>query len=521
MLTISNKKDISSLFASISKDEEFEIMFNNYRSDNQLSLIDFMNVVKYVKYISDKDTLKLSESVSLDVFYLDYRISIDGLENINNIMGLLYQRKNNNIFSIIVSQYLDKEGFKLIQKIKEKSNTIDIDNLDIRVRKSKELDVKNEDIIKNLSKISALEADKINFRYKQRMSLELSEELHVDMTIVKSSDNISSISNAIKNYEIEIDYSICSSDKKCNPDKKVLEQMFEEVEKIKKVMNNSDILINKEEEKEIIEKYVNTLYGISFEGANILYSMQPISAEVQHIVDNIPNKYSATDKTDGDKYQLYVYKDECYLISNNLHVKKMGVKNKELNNTIIEGELIYIDEKRIYLFMMFDCLYYKGTDIRIEPLYKSRIKYVEDTLNCFQNGSIYKIKEFKLSNEFNIKEQEKHYSTGIYSILHNKWLINPTKDSKIDNPNLIKKKSSEYMNLIDGLDSIYDKGHYNYLIRKIDRIKDKIKKMRQSGLEDKGEFSNENLIFKVLRRTGYIEKLFDLQTKSYDRAFSL
>ena len=48
---VSNKKDISSLFDSISKDEEFEIMFNNYRSDNQLSLIDFMNVVKYVKYI--------------------------------------------------------------------------------------------------------------------------------------------------------------------------------------------------------------------------------------------------------------------------------------------------------------------------------------------------------------------------------------------------------------------------------------------------------------------------------------
>jgi len=117
--------------------------------------------------------------------------------------------------------------------------------------------------------------------------------------------------------------------------------------------------------------------------------------------------------------------------------------------------------------------------------------------------------------------KEKHYSTGVYSILHNKWLIEPSKKEKISNKTLIKQKSSEYMNLIDSLDSLYEKGYYNYLIRKIDKIKDKIKKMRQSGLEAGGEFSNENLIFKVLRRTGYIEKLYDLQLKAYDRAFSL
>jgi len=117
--------------------------------------------------------------------------------------------------------------------------------------------------------------------------------------------------------------------------------------------------------------------------------------------------------------------------------------------------------------------------------------------------------------------KEKHYSTGIYSILHNKWLIKPNPNEKIKDKNLIKQKASEYMNLIDSLETFYEKGHYNYLIRKIDKIKDKIKKMRQSGLESSGEFSNENLIFKVLRRTGYIEKLYDLQLRSYDRAFSL
>jgi SAM-dependent methyltransferase len=432
MLTLNQKKDITSLFESISKEEEFEMMFNNYKPDNILSLIDFMNVVKYIKYRSNEDKLELKEFVSLDIFYLDYRISIDGLENINNIMGLLYQRKNNNIFSIIVTQYLDKDGFKLIQKIKEKSNTIDIDNLDIRVRKSKEIETKNEDSIKMLSKLGQLEAEKITFRYKQRMSLELSEELHVDMTIVKASNNISNISTAIKNYEIEIDYTVCEkTNKACKPDKKVLEQMFIEVEKIKKVMTNSDNLINKDEEKEIINKYVNQLYGTSFDGANILYSMQPISAEVQHIVDNIPNKYSATDKTDGDKYQLYIHGDECYLISNNLHVKKMGVKNKELNNTIVEGELIYIDEKRIYLFMMFDCLYYKGEDIRGTIKLSDRLKYMVNISKSF-NYEPFIIKDYEAKGAFKLEEMREYYSNNIKSFYtHLNTNINKMKPNQV------------------------------------------------------------------------------------------
>ena len=52
-------------------------------------------------------------------------------------------------------------------------------------------------------------------------------------------------------------------------------------------------------------------------------------------------------------------------------------------------------------------------------------------------------------------------------------------------------------------------------------LKDKLKKYRTAGLEDGGEMSDENLVFKVLRRNGYIQKLFDFQTKHADKNLSL
>ena len=116
MLSSTYKKQVTDLFASIDKDDEFEVMFNNYKQDSQLPLIDFMNCLKYIKYRSTNDKLKLYETISLDVYYNEYRISINGANTINNFLGLVYQKKNNNIFSILVSQYLDKDNFKLIKK---------------------------------------------------------------------------------------------------------------------------------------------------------------------------------------------------------------------------------------------------------------------------------------------------------------------------------------------------------------------------------------------------------------------
>jgi hypothetical protein len=77
------------------------------------------------------------------------------------------------------------------------------------------------------------------------------------------------------------------------------------------------------------------------------------------------------------------------------------------------------------------------------------------------------------------------------------------------------------MSIIDGvLDNIEDEDpeEIKDLIKK---YKEKLKKFRNCGLEKGGEMSLENLVFKVLRRNGYIEKLYDYPTKMIDKKLSM
>jgi hypothetical protein len=53
------------------------------------------------------------------------------------------------------------------------------------------------------------------------------------------------------------------------------------------------------------------------------------------------------------------------------------------------------------------------------------------------------------------------------------------------------------------------------------KIREKLKKYRTCGLETKGEYSDENLVFKVLRRNGYIEKIMNFENDVVDKELSL
>jgi predicted nucleotidyltransferase len=112
---------------------------------------------------------------------------------------------------------------------------------------------------------------------------------------------------------------------------------------------------------------------------------------------------------------------------------------------------------------------------------------------------------------------EEHISSGVYSILHNKWLVEPKKETPNIDDRKILEKGEEFGKKIDNL----IRNPKEVTMDKLEDLRKKIKEFRQSGLESGGEYSYENLTFKLLRRNGYIQKLLQLKTKLKDRKLSI
>jgi DNA-binding Lrp family transcriptional regulator len=112
-------------------------------------------------------------------------------------------------------------------------------------------------------------------------------------------------------------------------------------------------------------------------------------------------------------------------------------------------------------------------------------------------------------------------ANAVYSVKRNKWLLKPEKEKFKLNRNIIKKKALTFIDKLKDVKKVYAEEEYQKALDKSQELKDKIKKYRKSGLESGGEFSLENLVFKVLRRTPFMEVLNDINSKSYDQIMSL
>ena len=117
--------------------------------------------------------------------------------------------------------------------------------------------------------------------------------------------------------------------------------------------------------------------------------------------------------------------------------------------------------------------------------------------------------------------EEPHVSSGVYSILWDGWVVQPDSTKKEIDPKKVELKVNSVIDAIHDVYYMYKNEEYDKTIRMIKNLKEKIKKMRQTGLDREGEYSFENIAFKVLRRTMYLDKLSEIETKSYDKSLTL
>ncbi len=112
-------------------------------------------------------------------------------------------------------------------------------------------------------------------------------------------------------------------------------------------------------------------------------------------------------------------------------------------------------------------------------------------------------------------------ATAVYSVLNDKWLLKPKQtEFKLDN-NAVKAKAEKFLNQLRDIKNNYDNKEYQKVVDKVDKLKKHIQNMRTGGLEKGGEFSLENIVFKVLRRTPFMDYLDSFKNKSYDSLMSV
>jgi predicted nucleotidyltransferase len=153
----------------------------------------------------------------------------------------------------------------------------------------------------------------------------------------------------------------------------------------------------------------------------------------------------------------------------------------------------------------------------ILPLYQELFKVKKTIFNTDHDIKIYGYEVELYVQDSN----EAHFSSGVYSVMFDEWIEKPKKENPNIDTVMLKKKISHWTDMIDTIVNNSNLKDVEDLREYIQKFKDKLKKYRSAGLRNKGEYSIENLVFKYLRRSGHLEKLFNLENDLLDKTLSL
>lgn len=405
-----NKIFIKELIKNLDKDDEFEIMFNNYKDTNKLNMEQYLRLLEYINFRKKSHGIKIRDDVALDINYkknnTTYRITIDSIDIINEYKNIFGIKNSREIYESLYG--LAQKGEKnigIMKKIKDFSKILDIDDLDMRIRvsKEKELQQLDHDLLKKIN------GENISFRFKQRITLILKEtskeKLYVDVTHVRTANELYKINKGTELYECELEY-IRMDNNKTGGKKNGTEyaEIINEANILLKVLQKNKYIITNSLSSTIKNYYYELLGIINKTSINL---RQVVSLETDHI-EIIRKLYAVTDKADGERHIMIIYNKKLYLMTALTHTIKytgLELEDESYNGTLLDGEYVYIKEYNRYVYLIFDCLYTNGQSLIKKELTK-RLEIAQNiAAKCMKNEDLkYKI----IENDSMTKIIDKH-----------------------------------------------------------------------------------------------------------------
>lgn len=205
-----------------------------------------------------------------------------------------------------------------------------------------------------------------------------------------------------------------------------------------------------------------------------------------------------------------------------IKIAKDFFKSLELPQTVKLKDILFVGSLANYNWSM-----YSDIDLHLVMDFKEVGEDPEQVKKSFDaQKNLWNLKHDITVHDYPIEiyvqdAKEKLHASAIYSIPNDKWILKPEKTSFKLDKGVISSRVEKMFNKLKQIQKHYDSQNYEQAIEKADTLKDEIKKMRKAGLEQGGEFSTENLIFKVLRRTDFMEILDNYMNKAYDKNMTL
>lgn len=269
------------------------------------------------------------------------------------------------------------------------------------------------------------------------------------------------------------------------------------------------------------------------ENYSVPSTKEPID-EIDDIANSISDNISKEIKIPADVLNSFAIKSELNpqiwkedKLNSSVRTKLVKIANdffKELNlpsevkmkDIIFTGSLANFNWSKfsdIDLHIVLDF-----SQIEAEDKFKEDFFYAQKALW----NQAHDITVYKYPVELYVQDKKaKLVASAVYSVKNDKWILQPKREEFKVNKKVIKQKADRFIDNLKDIKKDYEENKLQSVVDKVQTLKDKIKNYRTSGLEDGGEYAIENLVFKTLRRTPFMDILDSYKAKAYDKLMSV